>query len=65
MYAQNNLGKQAKEDLLQKSTFGGYVIGKASANDQDLSGSNKRHANFDLRMVRIYVDVKVLDFKYK
>ena len=64
-YAQKDLGKQAKDDLLQKSTFGGYVIGKASVNDQDLSGSNKSHSNFDLRLVRLYVDGKVLDFKYK
>ena len=49
IFAQNNLGKQAKEDFLQKTSFGGYVIGKASANDQDIYGSNKSHTNFDLR----------------
>ena len=48
-YAQSNLGKQAKDDLLQKTTFGGYVIGKASATDKDLDGSTKSHSNFDLR----------------
>lgn len=64
-HAQNNLGKQAKDDLLQKTTFGGYVIGKASASDQDLDESTKSHTNFDLRLVRLYVDGKVLDFKYK
>ncbi|MDE6173021.1 MAG: OprO/OprP family phosphate-selective porin [Bacteroides sp.] len=65
IFAQNNLGKQAKEDLLQKTSFGGYVIGKSSANDQDIYGSNKSHTNFDLRLARLYVDGKVLDFKYK
>lgn len=65
VHAQSNLGKQAKNDLLQKTTFGGYVIGKALINDQDLSGSNKSHSNFDLRLARLYVDGKVLDFKYK
>lgn len=65
LYAQNGLGKQVKNDLLQKTTFGGYVIGKASANDRDLSDSNKSHSTFDLRLARLYVDGKVLDFKYK
>lgn len=63
--AQKTTGKQVKEDIVQNTKFGGYVIGKASATDQDLNGSTKSHTDFDLRLVRAYVDGKVLDFKYK
>ncbi|MCM1311946.1 MAG: OprO/OprP family phosphate-selective porin [Bacteroides sp.] len=54
-----------KNDLVQNTTFGGYIIGKASASDQDLSASTTSHTNFDLRLVRLYVDGKVMDFQYK
>lgn len=64
VHAQEKTGKQIKKDIIQNTTFGGYVIGKASVTDQELS-SSKSHTNFDLRLVRLYVDGKVLDFKYK
>lgn len=54
-----------KNDIVQNTKFGGYIIGKASASDRDLSSSNKSHTNFDLRLVRLYVDGKVMDFQYK
>ncbi|MGN0048837.1 MAG: porin [Bacteroides sp.] len=61
MQAQEKLGNQIKKDIIQNSTFGGYVIGKASTTDQ--YGAN--HSSFDLRMARVYVNGKVLDFKYR
>lgn len=62
---QEKIGEQIKQDLIQQTTFGGYVTGKASVNDQKLSGSNKSHTNMELRYARLYADGKVLDFKYK
>lgn len=59
--AQQSVAEKAKQDLIQKSTFGGYVIGKAMTTDQD--GSN--HSSFDIRMARAYVNGQVLDFKYR
>ncbi|MBQ8501069.1 MAG: porin [Bacteroides sp.] len=59
--AQDKLNQQVKKDLIQNTTFGGYVIGQATATDQD----DVKHSNFDLRLVRLYVDGKVLDVKYK
>ena len=59
--AQQSMAEKAKQDLIQKSTFGGYVMGKAMVTDQD--GSN--HSSFDLRMARAYVNGQVLDFKYR
>lgn len=64
-HAQASIGEKAKKDLMQSTTFGGYVIGKATATDQDLNANTKSHTDFDLRLVRAYVDGKVLDFKYK
>lgn len=61
----SSLSKRITSDLVEKTKFGGYIIGKASANDRDLSSSNKSHTNFDLRLVRLYVDGEILDFKYK
>ena len=59
--AQQSTAEKAKQDLLQKTTFGGYVMGKAMATDQDQS----THSSFDLRMARAYVNGQVLDFKYR
>ena len=59
------VAEQAKKDLVETSKFGGFVIGRAAFNDRDLSTANKYHSNFDLRLVRGYVDGKVLDFQYK
>lgn len=61
LQAQNNLAEQAKQDIVQKTTFGGYVIGKASATDQ----SGKTSSSFDLRLARVYLNGQVLDFKYR
>ncbi len=59
------LADQAKKDLIENSKFGGFVIGRAAFNDRDLSTANKSHSNFDLRLVRGYVDGKILNFQYK
>ena len=59
--AQQSTAEKAKQDLLQKTTFGGYVMGKAMATDQDQS----THSSFDLRMARAYVNGQVLDLKYR
>ena len=59
--AQQSTAEKAKQDLLQKTTFGGYVMGKASVTDQDQS----THSSFDLRMARAYVNGQVLDLKYR
>lgn len=59
--AQQSTAEKAKQDLLQKTTFGGYVMGKAMVTDQDQS----THSSFDLRMARAYVNGQVLDFKYR
>ena len=63
--AQEKVLEKAKKDLIETSKFGGFVIGRAAFNDRDLSMSNKNHSNFDLRLVRAYVDGKVLNFVYK
>ncbi len=63
--AQKDLAEKAKKDLVETTKFGGYVIGRAAFNDRDLSSSNKYHSNFDLRLVRAYVDGKVLNVAYK
>lgn len=62
MSAQKNPGEQAKKDIVQNTTFGGYVVGKASVTDQH---GVKSHTDFNIRYARAYVDGKVLDFKYK
>ena len=62
--AQENKGKWWT-DIKQNTKFGGYVVGKAAFNDQDLDGKNESHASFDLRYARAYVDGKVWDFNYK
>lgn len=50
----------AVKQAIQNTTFGGYVIGKASVNDQD----GATHSNFELRLARLYAKGKVLDFSY-
>lgn len=52
-------------NIKQNTTFGGYVVGKAAFNDQDLDSKNESHSSFDLRYARAYVDGKVWDFTYK
>lgn len=61
LQAQQTTAEKIKQDLVQKTTFGGYVIGKATTTDQE--GAN--HTDFDLRLVRAYVDGKVMNVKYK
>lgn len=61
MGQENTLSQQALSDLKTKTTFGGYAIGQAKFTSQDVDA----HSNFSLRLVRFYVDGKVLDFAYK
>lgn len=63
--ASGDVMTRIKHDIIQNTKFGGYIIGKASASDQELSSTNKSHTNVDLRLVRLYVDGKVMDFQYK
>ena len=60
--AKQRLGQQALDDLKQQTTFGGYVIGEASLSNQE--GSSK-HSDMNIRLVRLYVDGRVLDVAYK
>lgn len=62
--AQESVSERIKDDFKQNTKLGGYVIGKASASDQDLSGTVKSHSNFDLRLVRAYAGGKVWDVRY-
>ena len=62
-HAEENKGKWW-QDIKQNTTFGGYVIGKAAFNDQDLDNKNESHSTFDIRLIRAYVNGKVWDFKY-
>lgn len=52
------------KDIKQNTTFGGYVVGKAAFNSQKTDNKNKAHSTFDIRMIRAYVNGKVLDFRY-
>ena len=45
----------------QKTTFGGYVIGKASATDQE----GKTESSFDLRLARVYANGQIQNIKYR
>src|SRR5574344_1738165 len=65
LLAQSKLADQAKNDIVQNTKFGGYVIGRAAFNDRDISTANTKHSDFDLRLVRAYVNGKVLDFAYR
>ena len=62
-HAEGNKGKWWQE-IKQNTTFGGYVIGKAAFNDQELDNKNESHSTFDIRLIRAYVNGKVWDFKY-
>ena len=42
-HAEGNKGKWW-QDIKQNTTFGGYVIGKAAFNDQDLDNKNESHS---------------------
>ena len=44
-HAEGNKGKWW-QDIKQNTTFGGYVIGKAAFNDQDLDNKNESHSTF-------------------
>ena len=63
-FAQDSSKKKWWQDIKQNSTFGGYVVGKAAFNDQDLDSKNESHSTFDIRLIRAYVNGKVWDFKY-
>ncbi len=52
------------QNIRQNTTFGGYVVGKAAFNDQDLDSKNESHSTFDIRLIRLYVNGKMWDFKY-
>ncbi len=56
------LGKQALKDIKENTKLGGYVIGSAAFNDNETSNAQ---SNFNVRLIRLYVDGKVLDFQYK
>ena len=50
------------EDLLQNTTFGGYVIAKGSATTSD---DTDKKADMSLRLVRLYIDSRLGDFAMK
>ena len=52
----------AKEDILQNTSFGGYVISQAKATTSD---DARVKADFGIRLVRLYVDTKIGDFAMK
>lgn len=58
--AEKQQSTSSVKKALQSTSFGGYVIGKASANNQE----GATHSNFELRLVRVYAKGKVLDFAY-
>ena len=47
--------------VAQSTTFGGYVIGSASLNNQE----DAVHSNFQLRLARLYAKGKIGDFAYQ
>ena len=58
-HAQEGTQRKWWQDIKQSTTFGGYVIGKAAFNDQDLDAKNESHSTFDIRLIRAYVNGKV------
>ena len=56
LHAQEDTPRKWWQDIKQNTTFGGYVIGKAAFNDQDLDAKNESHSSFDIRLVRAYVN---------
>ncbi len=61
--AQDNQ-KKWWQDIKQSTTFSGYVVGRATFNDQDLDSKNETHSSFDIRLIRVSVNGQVWDFKY-
>ncbi len=64
LHAQSAAAERMKDDFKQNTTLGGYVIGKASVSDRDLSTTVKSHTDFDLRLVRLYAGGKIWDVRY-
>ena len=60
--AQEKVGEKVKKEIAQSTTFGGYVVGKASYTDESGKSSD---SSFDLRYARLYLSGKTLDFKYR
>ncbi len=52
----------AKDDIVQNTRFGGYVIGQAKATTSD---DVKAKSDMGLRLVRLYADSKIGDFAMK
>ena len=57
----SNSAASAIKTVTQNTTFGGYVIGSASLNNQD----GAVHSNFQLRLARLYAKGKIGDFAYQ
>lgn len=56
-----SVAEQAKQDLIQNTTIGGCIIGRATINDNDAAASN---SDFAVRSIRAHVVGQVLDFGY-
>ena len=59
--SKSNSTTSAIKTVTQNTTFGGYVIGTASLNNQDAAV----HSNFQLRLARLYAKGKIGDFAYQ
>lgn len=59
--SKSNSTTSAIKTVTQNTTFGGYVIGTASLNNQD----EAVHSNFQLRLARLYAKGKIGDFAYQ
>ena len=57
----SNSAASTIKTFTQNTTFGGYVIGSASLNNQD----GAVHSNFQLRLARLYAKGKIGDFAYQ
>ena len=55
-------GSSVLEQLKQNTSFGGYVIGQVTANDQK---DASKQCDMNLRLVRIYADSRIGDFALK
>lgn len=62
LHASLSMGQQILKDLTQQTTFGGYVVGQASVNNEE---GNSKHSDMGIRMVRFYADGRVMDLAYK
>ena len=56
-----NTASSVIKTVAQSTTFGGYVIGSASLNNQE----DAVHSNFQLRLARLYAKGKIGDFAYQ